>query len=118
MSTYSWDKSKAIIGIGKIDEFRGQARVKGNQLAYGYKVNGKEFISNRIYAPVSDNLIIYQVCFNDQLFVQNNYNHGELVDVYFNPRNPEQACLKQGGSKYILIESAIWLVFYLMFLTV
>lgn len=113
-STYAWEKTIGAVGVSSIDELRGKVRVKGKQLAYIYQVEDQEFVSNRIYAPIPDNLFVYIIYFNDIKFIQKNYTHGQSVNVFFNPKNPKQACLKQGGTKYVLIEFSIWLAFFSM----
>ncbi len=114
LSTYAWKQTLGAVGVTDIDEFRGRIRVKGKQLAYIYQVGDKDFVSNRIYAPIPDNLFVYTIYFNDKEFIQNNYTHGQIVKVFFNPKNPHQACLKQGGTKYILIELSIWITLYIL----
>jgi len=115
-ASFTWSKTKGVIGIGPIDEYRGYIRVKGEQLAYAYNYDDKEYFSKRVFAPISDNLFVYLVFFNSNNFVNQNYEHGQVVDVFVNPKNPTQSCLKQGGSKYVLIELSIWCVVLLLLL--
>jgi len=116
IATFNWQKTSGVVGIGPIDEYRGYIRVKGNQLAYGYHVGGKEHFSKRIVAAIPDNLFVYLIFFNSTSFAQNNFKHGQTVDVFINPNNPSQSCLIQGGAKYVIIEFAIWCVLYMLVL--
>ena len=116
MSTFNWQKTDGVVGLGPIDEYRGSIRVKGNQLAYGYKVGEKEYFSKRIVAAVPDSLFVYLIFFNSVNFTQSNYKHGQTTKVFYNPKKPSQSCLIKGGSKYVLIEFVIWCALYLLVL--
>ena len=40
------------------------------------------------------------------------YLIGDPIDVFYNPRNPKESCLKQGGVVNSIVAAAICLIFY------
>lgn len=110
LASYEWHRTQGIIALGDIDEFRGQVRIRGRQLLYSYYVDGREFTSNRVYAPVPDNLLTYAVHFHDTSFVDLTFEDGQFVDVFYNPVRPSMSCLAKGGTKYVIQESVTYAV--------
>lgn len=113
IATFDWPSTRGAIATAEIDELRGQVRIRGKQLWYTYNVEDQTFSSNRVYAAIPDNVFTYAFHFYDREFVERNYDHLEEVEVYYNPDRPGQSCLRQGGTKYVLQEAAVWLILIL-----
>jgi len=108
LSSHDWPSTTGILAFGNIDEIRGQVRIHGRQLRYAYFVDDNKYISNRVYAPIPDNLITYAIHFNDRSFIDRHFKNEQRVQVFYNPANPKQSCLARGGAKYVLQESCVY----------
>lgn len=98
-STREWKLAKGIIQINQIEEF-GRVSFKGLEISYDYEIDGKEYTGNRVYAPLSHRSHLHRFHFSTK-FIEKNYKHGQKVNVFYNPNNKNNCCLRKGGEQYI-----------------
>jgi hypothetical protein len=82
------------------------------RILYTYKVNGKAYTSS-----VVGGMVDVLGGLEDQL-IKENYPIGKSVDVYYNPSNPAQSCLRTGFQAWKTIGLILWLLFGLYFVLV
>ena len=82
-------------------------------IKYEYKINENIYYGNKI------NLIDFQ--FTNKKYLNKileNYKIGNIVDVYYNPKNYIKCYLERGFNKIILISIGINLFIFLLFISI
>lgn len=93
----SWEKTKGTVADTDIVSTRGARNTEETEtIFYEYVVNGKKYRGKKVkmgiemrftsdnYSSARDRLSMYRI--------------GQSVNVYYNPKNPKEACLIPGGT--------------------
>lgn len=101
-NSIKWDKTKGVILRANLDELVMEADTpvtyKAN-LEYSYKIETKTYYSKRIfYGDFLRHSSFWNI--NENI---SKYRKGNIVNVYYNPQNPNDSVLQQGIHSNVII---------------